>query len=145
MSRALADAALAALRTTGVSVHDSYVEIDESTKVITWPLPFLVFYSNLGDEFGEERLDGRSSRRNVDIEVAYIGETRDQALLAGEKARAVLSGARLAVTGRRAWLCNLERSDRVNRADDAVRTGGLPLFVGRDYYTASVTTVRPVT
>lgn len=122
-----------------VHVHDGLVVVDNTSKVVEYPLPFVVYYSNVGDDH-EPRLSGRSTRHSVFFSVTYVGLSRDQAKWAGEKVRAALFGKRVdAGNGARSWLISLDESQRVRRDDDAIRPGGEPLFYGVDNYSVSIT------
>jgi hypothetical protein len=139
--RVVDDVVLAALEATGVTIHDGLVEVDNSTKVVTYPLPFAVYYSSLGDEDRDDnpRLVDVATRRSVFITLIYVGEDRRQAKWAGEKIRAALSDKRFVIPGYRTWKCRLEESQRIRRDDDAARPDGSPLFYGVDNYALSVT------
>lgn len=129
---------LAILEGTGVDVNDGIVDADNSGNVVTHPLPYFVYYSSIGDD-DNVRLSGRKGRRSVFFSVTYVGETRDQAKAAGERARGVLQGKRLVIPGHKSWLCQLQESQRVRRDDDAIRPDGSPLFYGVDNYAVSIT------
>lgn len=119
-------------------VHDGFVPTaDPDSKVVTAALPYVVYYSNFGDDHNP-RLDGRSGRRSVFFQVSYVGASRDQAKWAGERQRAALTGTRPSIPGLRTWLINVEESQRVRRDDDAARPDGSPLFYGVDTYAVSV-------
>lgn len=136
--RVVDDVILAALEATDVTVHDSFVAVDTDGKTIQYPLPFLVYYSSLGDD-ANPRLTGRMGRRSVFFQVTYVGIDRRQAKYAGEKQREALQGQRFTIPGHKAWLCLLEDSQRVRRDDDALRPDGRPLFYGVDQYAISIT------
>jgi hypothetical protein len=143
--RAVDDALLAALRAIDaddLKVYDGYlgpVERDPLVPTkIEYPLPYVVFYSNIGDDHSP-RLDGRSSRRSVFFQITYVGEDRRQAKWAGEKVRQRLEGQRIEVPGHRTYLVDLQLSERVRRDDNAISATGKPLFYGVDEYALSVT------
>lgn len=129
---------LAALGTTGVDIHDSYVEVDAQTKAVNYPLPFAVYYSSVGDD-ANPRLSGQSGRRSVYFRLVYVGVDRNQAKWAGERIRDTLHEKRFAFPGRKSWFCVCETSQQVRRDDDAIRPDGSPLFYGVDEYAVSVT------
>lgn len=138
--RAADDAIMAALEAAGLRVHDGLVLVTatgETQRVVTYPLPFVVYYSNVGDESGE-RLAGRTTRYNVFFSLTYVGLTAEQAKWAGEKARAALSGVRFTIPGHKVGICVLDESQRVRRDDDAIRPDGAPLFYGVDNYSVFV-------
>lgn len=120
-------------------VHDGKVPVaDSDAKVVTAALPYIAYFSNLGDD-ANRRLSGSNGRRSVFFQVTYVGEDRNQAKAAGERARAVLADRRLPIEGRRSWLCRLDESQRIRRDDDAARPDGSPLFYGVDTYAVSIT------
>lgn len=136
--RVVDDAVLAALEATGVDVNDGFVDTDNTGNVVTYPLPYLVYYSSVGID-DSPRFTGRKARRSVFFSITYIGLDRNQAKWAGEKARAALADQRIAVQGYRTFLCELLESQRVRRDDDAVRPNGEPLYYGVDNYALAIT------
>ena len=145
--RAVDDAVLAVLRTSGIDVYDggakaspiTAAELDsEGRKLVPYKLPYLVYYSTIGD-VATARLTGRRTRQAVYFSLNFIGADRNQAKWAGEAARALLEGQRIPIPGHKSWLCRLDVSTRIFRDDDAVRPDGSPLFYGRDDYALSVT------
>lgn len=135
--RVVDTAVLTALEATPVTVHDGLVLADNTTNIVTYDVPYAVYYSSVGDD-DNRRLSGRKGRRSVFFSVTYVGLTREQAKWAGEKVRAALQGKRLAIPGYRSWLCELQESQRVRRDDDAIRPDGSPLFYGVDNYALSI-------
>jgi hypothetical protein len=139
--RVVDDAVLAAIEATGVTVHDGLVDVDTSTKTVNYPLPFVVYYSSVGDDDRDDnpRLVDVATRRSVFISLIYVGGDRNQAKWAGEKVRAAIGDKRLTVAGfTRTWKCKLEESQRIRRDDDAARPDGSPLFYGVDNYAVSI-------
>lgn len=137
--RAVDTALLARLKAVpGLHVHDGFVKVDNDSNVVTYPVPFVVFYSNVGDDHSP-RLSGRNTRRSVFFSLTYVGLTREQSKWAGERARAALMDRRLTVPNHGVWLVDLQESQRVRRDDDALRPDGSPLFYGIDNYAISVT------
>lgn len=146
--RAVDDAVLTILRGIGgLDVWDGFMLPDPVTtseyntggrKVVPYDVPYLVYYSSIGDLAGR-RLSGRRTRQAVYFSVNSVGLDRNQVKWAGEKARGVLEGHRIPVAGHQSWLCSLEVSTRIFRDDDAIRPDGSPLFYGRDDYALSVT------
>ncbi len=142
--RAVDTAVLALLAGTGVDVNDGLVDADNSTNVVTYPVPYLVYASSIGDDNTEGseayRLCGPGQQRSVFFSVMYVGEDRNQAKWAGEKVRTALRRKRVTGTGiRSSGLIHLEESQRVRRDDDAIRPDGTPLFYGVDNYAVVVT------
>lgn len=123
-------------------VHDGLVAVDNTTNVVSYDLPYAVFYSSVGDEPESEenqRLTGRRGRLSVFWSITYVGGDRRQTKWAGEKIRRAFRGKRVVVAGARSWLINLEESQRVRRDDDAIRPDGSPLLYGVDNYSVSIT------
>lgn len=146
------DAALVELlEATGLDVNEAYVDTENEAApgtqvVVKYDLPYLVYYSNLGDDhFEDARLDGRARRRSIFFSITYVGETDEQAKAAGEKARKALSGKRITVDGKPSWLITCEVSQRVRRDDDAVTVDGTPLYYGVDEYATSIQITPEVT
>lgn len=128
------DALLALLRTDPVlNVHDGYVDADETQKIITVPLPYVVFFSGLGDDI-DERLGGRVGGSAIPFQTTYVGGTPEQARWAGQKARAAVSRKRVVLSGRESGLIRLVVSSLIRREDTYTRPGGGPLFFGVDQY-----------
>lgn len=140
--RAVDDVLLARLRATGVPIHDSEAQVTtknaDGKYVISYPLPYAVYRSNLG-ALGNPRFTGRKRRTSVYFDLTVVGIDRNQVKWAGEKLRAVLVGRRIPVPGFNSFLCDLEESQRIWRDDDSVRPDGKPLFYGVDMYAMSVT------
>jgi hypothetical protein len=135
--RVVDDVILATLEATAVTIHDGLVDADNSTKEVTYDLPFAVYYSSVGDD-DNRRLSGREGRRSVFFSITYVGLDRQQTKWAGEQIRAALQGQRLVIPGHRSWLVDLQESQRVRRDDDAIRPDGSPLFYGVDNYALSI-------
>lgn len=144
--RAVDEVVLATLRATGVDTHDGGAHVDPlslaelmagTKRTVTYDLPYFVYYSSIGD-VTQRMMSGRRIRQAVYFSVIFVGADRNQTKWAGEKARAVLEGQRLAIPGYRSWLCSLDVSMRIFRDDDAIRPDGSPLFYGRDDYALSV-------
>lgn len=133
---------LAAAAATGVTIHDGEVDADNTTNVVTYDLPYAVYYSSVGDDPPAEenmRLTGQRGRRSVFFTFIYVGEDRTQVKWAGEKIRAALQGRRFTYAGvDKSWPVWLEESQRVRRDDDAIRPDGSPLFYGVDNYAVSI-------
>lgn len=133
------DTALLALleAVPNLNVHDGYVSADKTTKVISVPLPYVVYYSSLGYDV-DERQGGRPGGRAVPFRLGFVGATPEQTRAAGEKVRAALSRKRVTVDGKESGLIRLIDSDTVRRDDDYTRDGGLPLFYGADQYEVGI-------
>lgn len=123
----------------GDRVWDGYAPTAyDDARVITAELPYLVYYSSLGDD-SNPRLAGYKARRSMFFQVTYVGEDREQAKWAGERQRAALADRLITVPGRKAWRVLLGESQRIRRDDDAARPDGSPLFYGVDLYSLAVT------
>ena len=137
--RVVDTAVLATLKAANVNVMDGFViPVGVGTKVVDYPVPYAVYYSNTGDR-DNPRLTGRGRRDDVFFSITYVGLNREQAKWCGEKVRAALVGKRLTISGRKTWLVRVVESQRVRRDDDAVRPDGAPLFYGVDNYSVAVT------
>ena len=137
--RVVDTALLAMLATTGLDVNDTFVDVDNDTNVVEYPTPFLFYAASIGDNHNP-RLSGQYGRLSKFFTVGYIGLTPEQAMLAGQKARAALCGKRVSGAGiGRSWLIGIDESQRVRRDDDAINPDGRPLFAGFDLYSVSVT------
>lgn len=120
-------------------VHDGYVPVaDTDAKVVTAALPYLAYFSSLGDD-SNRRVSGQNGRRSVFFQVTYVGEDRAQAKWAGERQRAALADRVIQVPGRKSWRVLLGESQRIRRDDDAARPDGSPLFYGVDLYSVAIT------
>lgn len=137
--KALDAAILAALRSVLANVHDGEAPADDTGKVVTSPLPYVVYYSDIGFD-GARRQSGDAGQREVSPQVTYVGGSRDQAKWAGQRARAVLADQWLTVAGEKVQLRATD-SMRVRRDDDVRRPDGGSLFYGVDQY--AVTTLIP--
>lgn len=142
--RIVDDAILARLQAVDeLNVFDGYVPTDDTGKVVTFPLPFVVFYSALGIE-SKLRLSGRRGQRTVGFMVTFVGRDRNQAKWAGEKARGALVGHRLDIPGRKVGLIDLLTSPWVWRDDDMLQPSGEPVFYGRDTYEVPIINVPSI-
>jgi hypothetical protein len=120
-------------------VHDGYVPVaDTDARVVTAALPYLAYFSSLGDD-SNRRLSGENGRRSVFFQVTYVGEDRAQAKWAGERQRAALCDKAIVVAGHKTWRVLLGESQRIRRDDDAARPDGSPLFYGVDLYSVAIT------
>jgi len=136
--RVVDEAVITVLKGAGLAVMDSFVPTDnENSKIVTYPLPFVVYYGALGVP-SKPRLTGRRQQTVVGFMVTYVGIDRNQAKWEGEKARAVLEGRRLVIPGHKSGLVTLLTSPWVWRDDDMIRPDGKPIFYGRDTYEVPV-------
>lgn len=138
MSAGIDDIIIGILRAGGVDLHDGLVEVNAADNVVTYDLPYAVYYSSVGDD-DNRRLSGRRQRRSKFWSITFVGEDRAQAIALGERIRDLLNDKRIPVPGRKTWLCSVQGSQRVRRDDDAIRPDGSPLFYGVDDYAMSHT------
>lgn len=111
------------------SVFDGYVDADQTSKVITVPLPYLVFYSTPGYD-RDERLSGQVAGRVLQFQIIGVGDHRDQAKWVLDQARTRLSRKRL--NGN--LIVRDDTNQPVRREDTYTRPGGEPLFYGIERY-----------
>lgn len=129
MTAAADNAALALLRGGVIDVYDSYVEdSDGDAKTISAPLPYLFFTSRPGEVFAR-RATGLSRDRGTEFQVTAVGETREQAVLAGDKAEALLDGKSIVADGRTHIISRTDEAPPISRDDEWTRPGGRPLFL----------------
>lgn len=139
--RVVDNVVMAAIEATGLDLHDGLVEADNSSNVVTYELPYAVYYSSVGDDpptAENMRMTGQRGRRSIFFAITYVGLDRNQTKWAGEKIRAALQGKRFAIPGYRSWPVWLEESQRIRRDDDAIRPDGSPLFYGVDNFAISI-------
>lgn len=117
-----------------LAVHDGDVtDADPATKVISAPLPYLVFYSTPG--YGiNPRMCGRRGRA-VEFTINAVGKTREQAKWAGQTAEDALDHVRITLSGVPRLIRRTEDNPYVRRDDTWIRPDGKPLFVDSRRYT----------
>ena len=115
------DDLLTLLEALPYDVHDGHVDANETTKVISVPLPFVLYY---GKRTSPEnvRAGGRAERGNF-AAMTCVGESREQADALADKVEAGLDGKPL---GNRTVLF-YDRSEPT-RDLRYTRIGGGPLF-----------------
>ena len=116
-----------------LNVYDGYVDADESAKVISVPMPYVVFYSSPGYD-NDVRQSGQVAGRVLGFQITAVGVDRRQAKWALDKARTALSRKRL--NGN--LIKRADDNQHVRRDDDYTRPGGLPIFYGVDKYSVAV-------
>jgi hypothetical protein len=112
---------LALLRAGFPNVWDGIVDADETAKIVSVPLPFIV-YNGKRTTPENVRAGGRAERGNFPS-MLCVGETREQADALADKVEALLDGKGLGNRTVRFF----ERSDPA-RDLRYTRTGGGPLF-----------------
>jgi hypothetical protein len=122
-------------------VHDGQVVADNTSKVVSYALPYIVYTSNTGD-VDNPRLSGRRLRRSVFMPLKFVGEDRNQVKAAMEAVEAQIADRHILVPGFKTWKCRLEVSTRVRRDDDAIRPDGSPLFSADQEYAMSLMQVQ---
>lgn len=115
------------------AVYWGDLDIPADVKVISVPLPYIVYNSSTGAD-RDERQGGQVGGRVLEFDIKGIGSTERQAKWVLDEARAVLS---------RKFLGDnlIFRSDdnlRVRREDEFTRPGGKPLFYGVDRYSVAI-------
>lgn len=116
------DAGILTLLRAGIAnVHDGIVTANETTKVITVPLPFVLYYGKRTIP-ANLRAGGRAERGNFPA-LTCAGTTREQADALADKVEALLDGKSV---GNRT-VAFFERSDPT-RDLRYTRTDGGPLF-----------------
>lgn len=133
-------ALLAMLEATGIDTNDGFVDADNSGNTVTVEYPYFQYTSSLGDGSHNPRLSGHYGRLSHYFTVMYVGTDVDQARWAGEKARLALLGKRVSGTGiGKSWLIEIDESQSVRRADDAISEDDIPLYYGVFLCSVSVT------
>ena len=126
---------------TGLSetrVHHGLVVADNSTKVVSYALPYVVYSSNYGSE-ETRRLAGRRTRRSVFMSLMFVGESPEQVKWAQQRVRDSFADRRIEIPGHKTWPVELMASQRIRRDDDALRPDGSPLFYAVDEYDHGLT------
>jgi hypothetical protein len=133
--RALDDAVLAALGAIpNLTTYDTFVPPDpDSPKVITVDLPYLCCSFGASLE-GRPLMDGSNRLSEVEFDVMFVGEDRQQAKAAGERAETALWRKRLTVASKPTGLVHKTASLKVGIEPVFTRPGGFPLFYGVDRY-----------
>lgn len=123
----------------GLNVHDGHVtDSDGVAKTISAPLPYVVFYGASDDDSPGDSLAGTSGARLTGFQLTFVGETREQAMLAGERALAALNRKMVTFAAGARFVRRTDDSLAVRRDDTWTRPGGQPLFFGADRYTVTI-------
>lgn len=119
----------------GVNVHDSDVkDSDPTDNIITATLPYVVFYATGDDATPGDSMAGTSGAYMTEFQITYVGDSREQAKRAGERARAALDRKRIAFAAGSRFVRRTDDNQYVRRDDTWTRPGGEPLFFGVDRY-----------
>lgn len=113
-----------------LNVYDGYVfDSDGSANTISAPLPYVVYYTTPGFPTNP-RLGGSVGQRAREVQVSFVGSTREQAMWAAAKAEGALDQARVTVNGRSLLIRRTDDNPFVRRDDMWTRPDGGPLFFG---------------
>lgn len=126
-----------ALLATGVdplNVHDSLVPTDDTDKVVSVPLPLVVFIP-ADAEPRRGRSCGSISSEVYQFDVRYAGVTREQAEAARDRSRVRLEGKRPQHTGTRNNPISRVATLPIDRDSTYHTPGGHRLLFGVDQYT----------
>lgn len=115
------------------AVYDGYVDADETAKIISVSLPYVVFYSTPGYD-RDERAGGQVGGRVLEFTITGVGMNRDQAKRVLDNARDMLSRKRLNTN----LIIRQPDNQPVRREDTYTRPGGRPLFYGIDKYAVAI-------
>lgn len=115
------------------AIFDGYPEADETEKVISIPLPYLVYVTTPGYD-NDPRQCGDVGGRVLEFQVTAVGRSQRQAKWALDHAREALSRKRLG----RALIVRSEDNLYVRRDDEFTRPDGGPLFLGVDRYAVAI-------
>lgn len=115
------------------AIYDGYVKPDETTKVISVPLPYIAVYSSTGRD-NDVRQSGQVAGRVKRFRIEGVGSTTDQVIQVLDEARKMLSRKRL-----NGNLIIRDDDDlEARREDTYTRPGNLPLFYGTDRYSVPI-------
>lgn len=115
------------------AVYWGFLDVDEAAKVISVPLPYIVFNSSPGYD-RDERHCGQVGGRVSEFQLTGVGSSERQAKWVLDEARKMLNRKRLGKS-------LIKRSDdnlKVRRDDDYTSPGGKPLFMGVDRYAVAI-------
>lgn len=115
------------------AVYQGFPTVDTAAKVISLPLPYLVYVTSPGYD-RDERFCGSVNGRVLDFQLTGIGESETQAKWILDEARRMINRKRL-----NGSLIKRSRDNlHVRRDDDFTRPGGEPMFYGADRYSVAV-------
>lgn len=116
-----------------LNVHDTHVDVDETLKVVTVPLPYVTFRP-VSTTPQTRRADGTVSSDPYWFEVMWVGLTREQAEAARDRARARLEGKRPVFPGSRGTPIARHETTGLFKEPTYTAPGGAPLFYGIDQF-----------
>lgn len=120
-------------------VHDGDVpDSDPSTKVISAALPYVVFYAMTDVPEPGDSLAGTSGAYLTEFQLTGVGDSREQAKLALERAKAALDRKRVTFPSGSRFVRRTDDNQWVRRDDTWTRPGGKPLFFGVDRYAVTI-------
>lgn len=130
-------AILAALEAVpNLTVYDGYVtDSDETAKTISAPPPYVVFYGFNDDDGVGDSLAGSVGAHLTSFQITYVGLSREQARLVGERAAGALNRKYVAMPAGQRLVRRVDSGLGVRRDDVWSRPDGRPLFFGEDRYT----------
>lgn len=118
-----------------LDVYDGHVtDSDGVTMTISAPLPYVVFWGGYDDDAPGDSLAGTSGAHLTDFRITAVGDSREQAKLAAERAKAALNRVRVTFSAGSRFVRCTDNSGGVTRDDTWTRPGGAPLFSGIDQY-----------
>jgi hypothetical protein len=107
---------------------------DETKKIISVPLAYVVFHSGIGSDF-DERMGGQVGGRVVPFRITHVGATDEQVKWAWRKTRAALNRKRATVGDSSTGLIRyIEGDDEPRKEPTYTQPGGEPLFLAVDGY-----------
>lgn len=122
-----------------LNVHDSDVpDSNPDTRVMSAKLPYVVFYALLDDPAPGDSLAGTSGAYLTGFQLTGVGETRDQAKRALERAGDALDRHRVTFAAGSRFVRRTDVNQFVRRDDTWTRPGGEPLFFGVDRYAVAI-------
>lgn len=111
------------------AVYWGFIDVDETEKIITVPLPYVIYNSSPGND-RNVRLSGSVGGRLHEFDLKGVGDSERQAKWVLDEARKMLSRKRLG----RSLIKRSDDNMQVRRDDTYSRPGGEPLFYGVDRY-----------
>jgi hypothetical protein len=118
-----------------LTVHDGDVpDSNPDTRVVSADLPYIVAYFLMDDPAPGDSLGGTSGAYLSGFQLTGVGETREQAKRALERAKAALDRKHVTFPAGKRFVRRTDDNQHVRRDDTWTRPGGKPLFFGVDRY-----------